>query len=244
MKKFTPLAMKCTEKQFKSIKNKLKKSGCKIVDLDKFSEFIYLTNKFGEEQNTISNLHPSQDKLRTRWEIHETFSAKIFLEACGIETDVYEITKEQVLRIAEREIKESKLRQWFPDAFKKELEVGKWYKNPSRKSFMYFNEINGNTCLGYGFDNVGVWNDKLEFFTNNWQEATPQEVEAALICEAKKRGFVDKISFNKLEDIENGIIFAGEARVGSCFYFENNKLYTTGRGKWCVFKDGQWAQII
>lgn len=44
----------------------------------------------------------------------------------------YSITKQQVLQLENFILKENvnkNLRIWFPDAFKKELEVGKWYKS-------------------------------------------------------------------------------------------------------------------
>jgi len=159
----------------------------------------------------------------------------------------FKITKEQIINLHKSyclsELKDD-LEMIFPDAFKKELIVGKWYKGYN--SIFFLTKIENELGYAYGIDE-GIWKDECAFkmsLTGKDVEATPQEVEAALICEAKNRGFVDKISFNELEDSENGSIFTEGARVGSCFYLENNKLYTTGRGKWCVFKGGQWATII
>jgi len=231
------IAMKCSKKDWDSIKGMIPDK--EIYDVTDFEKNPYLTNNWEGRENNIANCTENHSRV-LKCERHETFNAKIFLNACGIDCDVYEITKEQVFRLSKYT---SLVNDWFPDAFKKELEVGNWYKSTIES--LVFNS--GNSKLS-GFSQ-GKWIDYLidlgtlkEKF-NHWTEATTQEVEAALICETKKRGFVDKISFNALEDLENGSIF-NETRVGSCFYLENNKLYTTGRGKWCVFKGGQWAQII
>jgi len=173
----------------------------------------------------------------------------------------FKITKLQLTQLLKNneegneQLVSADLRAWFPDAFKKELEVGKWYKGSiDFESLIFITEIekvgkeDRNRIYYYGWLHNEYFREKdyiaNKDHENSLIEATLQEIESALICEANKRGFEDKISFNELEDSENGSIFTEGARVGSCFYFENNKLYTTGWGKWCVFKDGQWAQII
>jgi len=72
-----PIAMKCTQEQFNSIKNKL----YNISDVCDFEIYPYLTNDYlGEFQ--IRNTRTLYDV-----EIHETFNANIFLQACDIEVE-------------------------------------------------------------------------------------------------------------------------------------------------------------
>jgi len=75
-----PLAMKCTQKQFDSIKDRLVYDEC---DIDDFSKYPYISNFYHKTDDKIGN---------TKWldnykEIHETFNADIFLEACGVEVE-------------------------------------------------------------------------------------------------------------------------------------------------------------
>jgi len=78
-----PIAMKCTQEEFDSIKDKLSN----ITDIYNFERYPYLTNDYlGEFQ--IRNTRILHDV-----EIHETFDANIFLEACDVEVEkVFELT--------------------------------------------------------------------------------------------------------------------------------------------------------
>ena len=107
----------------------------------------------------------------------------------------YEITKEQVLENYKYALNNQdylsarNLKEWFPNAFKKELEVGRWYKSIKRNFLVNYQ---GDNMENYGFwENQGFKNNIA--FGGYWKdeciEATPQEVETALIAEAKKRGF-------------------------------------------------------
>lgn len=110
----------------------------------------------------------------------------------------YTITKEQILEIYDRTSvhNQEQLKEWFPDAFKKELEVGKWYKRPHNSALFYVTEIlniDSNHCKVFGFDNLGNWMaENAKTFPDNDFEATPEQVETALINQAKKRGYVGK----------------------------------------------------
>ena len=109
----------------------------------------------------------------------------------------YEITKEQILKLANKaeqgctSVIESDLKNWFPDVFKTELTIGKWYKHSEEAGLFYLTEITDIACHGYGFRKSGIWfstskNDRSVYCAvNNFHfkylvEATPEEVEAAL----------------------------------------------------------------
>jgi len=75
-----PIAMKCTQEEFDSIKDKLTYDE---YDIDDFKSYPYVSNFYHKTDGKIGN---------TKWmdnykEIHETFDANIFLEACDIEVE-------------------------------------------------------------------------------------------------------------------------------------------------------------
>ena len=95
----------------------------------------------------------------------------------------YKITKEQVLAIEKVGGADVSLylKETFPEVFKTELEVGKWYKGSADIEFLICYQGNGN-------DNYGFWQDQPYrnnlFFGDYWDGmsrlATDEEVEAAL----------------------------------------------------------------
>lgn len=240
------IAMKCSQKDWDSIKSRIPEE--KIQGICSFIEYPYLANNFNEK-GIISNTGKNNSYL---YEIHETFNAKIFLNACGIYCEPeYSITKLQLTQLLKNneegneQLVSADLRAWFPDAFKNKLEVGKWYKNLDNgyeKSICCVIEVNkeDKDCFsGYGIDYVGEYFyepiDTTFCGSNNWQEATIQEVEAALICEAKKRGFVDGGYYQWINCPLRKV-------YGSNFIFDKNILRINGFT--IMDADGQWAQII
>lgn len=101
----------------------------------------------------------------------------------------YEITKEQILEMASwgNPYNLEQVQEWFPEAFNTELEVGKWYKGT--KTFFLVNYQSDN------MENYGFWEDQRfrndlsfgSFWSNQCVEATPQEVETALINYLEKQ---------------------------------------------------------
>lgn len=72
-----PIAMKCTQEQFDSIKYKINES----FMINKFDEYPYLINNFADKLGYISNTcEPIFNS-----EVHEEWDEQVFLEACGIE---------------------------------------------------------------------------------------------------------------------------------------------------------------
>jgi len=74
-----PIAMRCTQEQFESIKDRI------IYNIDyigDFNSFPYLTNEYNINLVNIGNTSNTYGR-----EIHEIFDADIFLEACGVEVE-------------------------------------------------------------------------------------------------------------------------------------------------------------
>ena len=162
------------------------------------------------------------------------------------------ISKDQVKQLYENnlackvQLVDADLKSWFPEAFKPKMEVGKWYKNLDKgyeKSICCVVEVNkeDKDCFsGYGIDYLGEYfhepNDTAFCGSNNWQEATTQEVEAALICEAKKRGYKNGDLVSPLWEtpVDTWALY------GDKFEYRSGNLHLSS----CIFKDGKWAEII
>lgn len=162
----------------------------------------------------------------------------------------YTITKGQILEIHDRTSvhNQEQLEKWFPDAFKTELEVGKWYKRPHNSALFCVTEVllNLENHYGiYGFDNIGNWmKDNSKTFWDKDVEATPEEVEAALINEAKKRGYKGGIKLSPLESCSNAIDTEKEdvySYIPKVSHYVGNRLQLNGTG---IYQDGKWAEIL
>lgn len=162
----------------------------------------------------------------------------------------YKITKEQILAIEKVGGADVSLylKETFPEVFKTELEEGKWYKMKGDTHFLCnFNGNIGNNGNSYGFNLKGEWMDNSMCFQNSdtYVEATPEEVEVALINEAKKRGFINGVT------ILRGDWYSGfttpKATIKRGYYstngfeFSNDTLFLYG---YVLFKKGNWTEIL
>lgn len=167
----------------------------------------------------------------------------------------YEITKEQILEIHDRTSvhNQEQLEEWFPEAFKTELEVGKWYLIDGNKCGIYGLFLLGNfsgeeQSSNYGFTFSGKWADDLTLYHNDLKTytrlATPEEVETALINEAKKRGYKGGIKLSPLQHCSNSIdtekedVYKFIAKVSGEI---GHRLELNGTG---IYQDGKWAEIL
>jgi hypothetical protein len=76
-----PIAMRCTQEQFDSIKDRINIS---IISISNFDWWPYLA--FFQD-NVVTNSKIEYLHTAGIEEIHETFNADIFLEACGVEVE-------------------------------------------------------------------------------------------------------------------------------------------------------------
>jgi hypothetical protein len=118
------------------------------------------------------------------------------------------------------------------------LEVGKWYKRVTG-GLLFVESIQCDTFTGYGFNYIDGWQDSIRYWDTKafTTEATHEEVEAALIKEAERRGFRYGVEYN---DIDDGMSYWCEEE------FELStptKLMCTFGGGW-IFKEGKWATPI
>lgn len=229
------IAMRCTKEQFENIRPKL--DGKYVFDSNIFEFYgdlsmskSYLVNFYCDEERI------NFSRFTKGREIHEEWDEEIFLEACGI-SENYKITKETILKY--------NMKDEFPEVFKPRLEVGKWYKDVrvDSKAVLYLEEITTHktsAMKSYGFSMKGEWiescNRSILVFVNFTEKATPEEVELALIREAKKIGLID----GSYIESTSGVI--GKLNEGVyIFDYRLNKLYYSG---YEIFDNGKWATII
>lgn len=111
---FIPIAMKCNQEQFNAVKPKLAKAG-KIGHLIyAFDKYDYLTNNYGDEVNYFDFIDENRDSWDCRLnKIYHEWNEKIFLEACGIETETLQEKEQRLLKELEdvrKEIEDSKIK--------------------------------------------------------------------------------------------------------------------------------------
>lgn len=114
---------------------------------------------------------------------------------------------------------------------KGELEVGKWYCEKNYNWLVFRSDESGN---GYGL-NKSKWQDMMVCTENTdtikWELATNEEVESALIEEAKRRGFKEGV-INNIENIPY---------TPWMYDYYNNRLFLNN---WCIFENAKWANIV
>lgn len=127
------------------------------------------------------------------------------------------------------------------------IEAGKWYNlNPGECLLFVTGLRHGGAVVVYGFDYDGNWRDDGTIWgTGGAAEATPEEIESALISEAKRRYKVgDMVS--KLGRLYSG---NGNSMIISDWkniYVDYDTLWvnSTNSHRIPLFKSGQWASVI
>ena len=152
----------------------------------------------------------------------------------------YELTQEQINQLAEKKHAKELLKEFIPEAFENESEVGKWYI--SEHYLVYYLGNYKCNCIKL---RDGEWLDNVYHSPYNhlrsYRLATEEEVREALINEAKKRytnkkarcldtNDIIKINFNELTYYED---------INGLYAFDDD-LETEIE----IFKDGIWAEII
>ena len=245
---FTPIAMRCTKEQFKAIEPKLIKNLLNIVEITSFLGETYLTNNLRDIYGNVSNIM-SFDKERRNRTVYETWDEATFLKACGIEVDTYTVSKDFILEAHESACStwKSKIENEFKELFPKvDFFVGKWYKSSLYGKKLYcfikFEQADGYLKRHYyGFQDGLFCKDYTASINldKSWTLATKEEVETALIAEAKRRGFKDG----------NHKCLRGETlpKCNKRMYYDEdmNELRFTIESRYnVIFKNGKWAEII
>jgi len=158
------------------------------------------------------------------------------------------------MKITKKQIKElhqsgdvSKLKEWYPSVFGEELEVGSWYYVDRKKEdeFKALVMFKGYGIETYGFSHYNIWTNiygSHNTFKNEryiYTKATHQEIETALINEAKKRGFKKGVIVERPDSFIND----GTVTIlgGNFSLLNNNGLQLGG---YAIMEHSTWAQII
>jgi len=142
---------------------------------------------------------------------------------------------------------QSKLKERFPEVFKSDLEVGKWYKLYAKsfnfKYTWFITKIENDIIFGYGFDEKNTYYEfESELISieslKSFELATEQEVKEALINEAKKRGFEYRTNVLSVDNVKE--------IIGSGFFINSDgSFWNNGFSKnICLMRNGTWAEII
>jgi hypothetical protein len=152
----------------------------------------------------------------------------------------FTITEEQIKELSKWKHGKRLMQDWFPEAFEKQLEVGKVYKYPSlgggKFMFKFNGEFNEST---YGFASNGEWSNELgirESEINDYKEATKEEWLEALKEEARKRGFKKGVKYNYVD--KPYLIKTFEDELYLC-----RSLDLVDGGD-IILQDGVWAEVI
>ena len=119
------------------------------------------------------------------------------------------------------------------------LKVGYWYFNGNGKTLFCYNNTRNKR---YGFNSEGKWSEGIgNACDDRLTKATKQEIEQALISEAKRRGFKEGVKFKNMYSHEPKTL------KGILVYIDKqNKLMV--KDGFCndydIFVKGQWAEII
>ena len=165
---------------------------------------------------------------------------------------MYSLTKDQL-----RQLTDPKVKEWFPEVFKVNLEVGKWYnriwKDGDRDLFLISDFIDNKFFIGEFFRN----NERIEEgvgyrFKNEKDEryfqfeATNEEVFEALKIEAVRRGFVEGVRITPM--FYNGKDYYPDKNIISRplnFKLKGNVFVVDGgNDEYRIFVNGKWATLV
>jgi hypothetical protein len=242
---FTPIAMRFNKENWESIKDRIEAAGIghSVWAID---TYYYLCNNWDDDNSLfIGNHSAKHSNFKLVSKVYETWDEAIFLKACGIEVDTYTVSKDFILEAHESACStwKTKIENQFPELFSKvKLELNKWYRFKSG-TLGYFQGF-GKASYGFHFD---VWDyfEDHRWFCNKEEMhkidrlATKEEVETALIAEAKKRG-LDKQGI-RIECLETLKVELSHNNNFACFNYNNNGIYYNGIK---VYKNGKWAEIV
>jgi len=154
----------------------------------------------------------------------------------------YEITKEQINEYIKKQPRlgatKQTLQDLFPDAFKQEFQVSKWYKSYIGTFAFYSGEE--SMC---GISSCGQWNDAIitkesieKCCLGVWEEATQEEVLELLKEESIKRGFTGEVYFTTPNGTD------GDSKESDSYRL-NPKPCILWWGMYAIFRDGRWGYL-
>lgn len=130
---------------------------------------------------------------------------------------------------------------------KPKLKKGVWYRVEDGHLYAIIRFSGGLVSGNYGINFSGDWTDDFKIVLwdgQAYQEATPEEVEEALIAEAKRRYRpADKLSMivQDYAPDSDGRVYPSNPKFG---YGGFDRLWLVQGYSYCIFADGKWAEVI
>ena len=202
----------------------------KTVVIDsKFTAYIKGKVYISEQNRCITNEKNNANHFWTKKGMNEFFTET---------QETFEITKETIIKY--------KMKDEFPEVFKKEEQNG-WYKDNTEPKWLGFFE---NDCLIYGFDTEGDYFNEIHkkgaTDSTNDIKATEQEVFEALKNEAVNRGFKEGVYITPMYS-DGKDYFPDENIINKPLNF-HLKVSTLevdgGDDRYRIFVNGKWATIL
>ena len=190
--------------------------------------------KFSENRRAIIQ-NPYEKNWIVLWDYTNGYAEIISYK------DTYTVSKDFILEAHKDACPtlKAKIENEFKELFPKvELEIGNWLKDDTNPNWLMYRD--GENI--YGFDVRGNWfnrSNKSYAIQSQDRLATKEEVETALINEAKRRGLVDGA---KIEQVKYGGIRTLRNTGADYTYFEKDD-YMTYFG-WTVYSKGEWSEVV
>ena len=200
-------------------------------------------NEFRMTKKNFKSIHQDENEFYVDNGQFQIYSEERgFAKILTTKEPSFSITKDQL-----RQLTDPKVKEWFPEVFKVNLEVGKWYKriwkDGDRDLFLISDFIDNKFFIGEFFRN----NERIEEgvgyrFKNEKDEryfqfeATNEEVFEALKIEAVRRGFVKGVFFRSAVSGDN-------YKFTNIYFTEATGMAWSENGG-VIFDNGNWATII
>jgi len=137
------------------------------------------------------------------------------------------------------------LKEAFKEVFEKNFQIGSWNAEETDlgagKRLFFIEKEKQGTCKGYGFNGFGEWIGHSWYCSEGFEPATHQEVETALIEEAKRRGFKEGVYVNPANKTWSRKLKLHLCKNEREFIFRDNGLLCCGVE---ILHNGKWAEII
>lgn len=154
-----------------------------------------------------------------------------------------ELIKEFILEIYDisDENWKKRIEEKYPELFKVEFEIGKWYKGTcdGTNIFVRVEIVLSKGVWGNGFSTLGEYTEKVTWGAHEgveWQLATQTEIELLLWKEANRRGIFEDTK------LEYGKNMKGYKSIQGVFhkhyYYDSDELFNN---QGLIYEKGQWA---
>lgn len=137
------------------------------------------------------------------------------------------------------------------------FEAGKWYyRNDGTEVLLNLQKIHvpfdNEVMHGFGIHAGGWFTDCNCGYPDSYRPATKEEIESALVTEAKRRGFKEGVKFNGIDDPDNDRAKGCTFKRFYDYSMDDDALrastpqatWDTNQSNPHIYEAGKWAEII